>query len=84
MGDQDSVICSNEYSFTYSMSSQEKLGLALEYPVAASQGTAVQHGWQKSRSLSQGRSGIVHLFPREVLGPQLLPIQMKLFWLFFH
>lgn len=55
------------------MSSQEKLGLTLEYPVAVSQGTSVQCGWQKSWGLSQGNvSGAMLLFPKEVLIPQLL------------
>lgn len=66
------------------MNSQEKLGLTLVYPVAVSQGTAVQQGWQQSQGLSQGsRSGAMLLFPKEMLSPQLLPIQMKLFGLFF-
>ena len=73
--DQDSVVCSNEYSFMYSVSSQDKVGLALEYPIAASQGTPVQRGWQTGQGLSQGnRTGTVLLFPKEVLSLQLLPI----------
>lgn len=64
------------------MSCQQKLGLILEYPVALSQGTPMQCGQQKSQDLSQDRrSATVLLFPKEALSPQLLPIQMKLFWL---
>lgn len=44
-GDQDSALCSNEYSFAYSMISQKKLGFASEYPVAVSQKIPLECGW---------------------------------------